>query len=256
MKVLFLKGGSFGIPENSFKKSLNTINKAIKKFEISTVIWDGDPLPVVEYKKDLGFANLLPFIKQENPTVSMITFKGAKNKAAVKEKISELSNPNNLYRDNDEEPFKQGYSFFKKNTSTVNIIGNQNIAGVPDLNARKLRQITKAITEQKNAIVITPKFYWKELGLNIMKIMKNLGLENAYLANVGGGNVVKEEEKARAIDPNKYPIITNIKLDKFERQYFDVMRRHTPKCDMYCSKTRKPRSRKPRSRKPRTRKHK
>jgi hypothetical protein len=87
-----------------------------------------------------------------------------------------------------------------------------------------------------------------------MKIMKNLGLENAYLANIGGGNVVKEEEKARSIDHNIYPIITNIKLDKVERQYFDVIRTDTPKCDMYCSKTRKPRTRKSRTRKSRTRK--
>ena len=64
MNILFLKGGSFGIPESDFTNNLNAINKAIQELNINAVIWDGDPLPVVEYKKDLGFANLLPFIKR------------------------------------------------------------------------------------------------------------------------------------------------------------------------------------------------
>jgi hypothetical protein len=236
MNVLFLKGGAFGIPENSFKQSLDKINDAIKINNINAVIWDGDPLPVVEYKKDLGFANLLPFIKEANPNVSMITFKGAKNPAAAQEKINELSNPNNIYRDNAEEPFKHGYNFFTKNTDIINITGDQTVADVPNLNPNALPEIAQAIETGKNAIVITPKFNWKELGLNIMKIMKNLGVNYASLAVVAGGYVVKQEQKARVADPSMYPAITNISLDKVDRKYMDDMRWESPECDMYCTK--------------------
>jgi hypothetical protein len=236
MNVLFLKGGAFGIPENSFKQSLDKINDAIKINNINAVIWDGDPLPVVEYKKDLGFANLLPFIKEANPNVSMITFKGAINAAAAQEKINELSNPNNIYRDKAEEPFKHGYNFFTNNTDIINITGDQTVADVPNLNPNALPEIAQAIEAGKNAIVITPKFTWKELGLNIMKIMKNLGVNCASLAVVAGGYVVKQEQKARDAAPSMYPTIINISLDKVDRKYMDDMRWESPECDMYCTK--------------------
>ena len=236
MNVLFLKGGAFGIPENSFKQSLDKINDAIKINNINAVIWDGDPLPVVEYKKDLGFANLLPFIKEANPNISMITFKGAKNHVAAQEKINELSNPNNIYRDNTEEPFKHGYNFFTENTDIIDITGDQTVADVPNLNRNELHKIPKAIQNRKNAIVITPKFNWKKLGLNIMKIMKNLGVNYAYLAVVAGGYVVEQEQKARDEDPSMYPAITNISLDKVDRIYMDDMRWESPECHMYCTK--------------------
>jgi hypothetical protein len=236
MNILFLKGGAFGIPETSFKNNLDDINKAIKEFKINAIIWDGDPLPVVEYKKDLGFANLLPYLKKDNPNISMVTFKGAKNQDAVQEKINELSNPNNIYRDNAEEPFKHGYNFFTNNTDIINITGDQTVNGVPNLNPNTLLEITQVISSKKNAIVITPKFNWKELGLNIMKIIKSLGVDTAYLAVVAGGYVVKQEQKAREADPSMYPAIKNISLNKIDRMYMDDMRWESPDCDMYCTK--------------------
>ena len=57
--VLFLKGGSYGISELDFDNALSKLVEIIwscneDKPVINTIVWDGDQLPIVEYKKDIG----------------------------------------------------------------------------------------------------------------------------------------------------------------------------------------------------------
>jgi hypothetical protein len=199
--VLFLKGGSYGISEQDFDNALSKLVEIIwscneDKPVINTIVWDGDQLPIVEYKKDLGFTNLLPFLKDRFPHLRMVAFKGAQGPDKIDEKIYELITATDSYREKTNMPFNMAYSFFKQSTYVINISPNHEESVTihdTNFNMKQINSIVPAIKIGNNLLIITPKWKFEVLGSNVMKIMKYLDVNSAKLVNVVGGDIVQKE---------------------------------------------------------------
>lgn len=217
--ILFLKGGSYGISEEDFENALLKLSEMIWPQNnnipvINTIVWDGDPLPMVEYKKDLGFANLLPFLKNRFPHLRMVAFKGAQGSEKIDEKIYELITATSCYREKTNMPFNMAYDFFKSSTRVINISPNNEesvMINDTNFNMKQINAIVPAIKLGYNVLIITPKWKFEVLGSNVMKVMKYLGVNSAKLVNVLGGDIVQKEistmHKTNLNTPGVYPDI-------------------------------------------------
>ena len=211
--VMFLKGGSYGIREADFKFALNKIIQFIKTKNIRAIIWDGDPLPVVEYVKDLGFANLLPYLKARFPYLQMIAVKGVADKAKEEKVVKELITSSQPYSQSDifgSMPYLQSYQFFKDATCVINVNPTSDetvdIDGII-LNKWQVDFVQSNIIGEKNLLILTPKWKYNVLGLNVMKLMKHIGIDNAILVTVAGGSITESEKEERVKQPELYPIV-------------------------------------------------
>lgn len=199
---LFIKGYCFGIPEDALQEGVNQIIDAIKCMGVNTIIWDGDKLtykasPELEHVK--SFTHVLPKIKawaDENDYDLEFIF-GKKQKS-----VYQLLDGADCEIDSNHPKTNLGpFNFLKSTTTIITDYNSDPIQRTPGVNI---------------AVSMENTVKWNKLGINMMKWIRNSGVNYAYLLIIGKGNVVNEELQELERMGDEVPKLTINEL-KFER---------------------------------------
>ena len=176
---LFVKGFCYGIPDDALIEGVNEIIRHIISNGVNTIVWDGDKLTYpanFDMEHVRSFTHILPKIyawAEENGYPLEFIF-GKKQKS-----IHQLLDGADCEIDAKFPKTNLGPFNFLKSTNTI--ICDYNNDPVQRENGVNI------------GICMDNSIKWNKLGINMMKWIKNSGVEHAYLIIIGKGDIIDTE---------------------------------------------------------------
>ena len=183
-RPLFLKGNCHSIPFSQLETAFTAICEIITRKNINTIVWDGDPLTLVDVSAGKtepvkSFTLLLPRIYEwcQGNGMNMQFVYGKKEKSV-----------HNLLNNYENEHDKHGTYY-----GPFPFLSNDNTTIVYQANYDKELVNSYFLHKANMGIAFNKDIKWDMLGISLMKWFKDVGVNSADLIIVGMGDVVGKE---------------------------------------------------------------